>query len=123
VQDLSDRKSCEVFCCLLGDQRGGVNARTKFSGLFDLRSPPMDMTALQIQPSALQALWEIVETTQSNLLLTLSDAELVQTLMHALICHQALSTQDVDHLRGYLSDRTPLIRDLASSRLGLVMLT
>jgi hypothetical protein len=83
----------------------------------------MEAHQLQIKPLALRALWEVVETTQSNLLLTLSDAELVQTLMHSLSCHQPLSTQDVDHLHGYLSDRTPLIRDLASSRLGLVRVT
>lgn len=77
------------------------------------------MDSAQIQVSLLRNLWEVVEETQSCVLLTLNDGELINELLQNLKGRRSLSGTERQDLCRYLQTRTTLIRDLASSRLGM----
>jgi len=72
-----------------------------------------------IQASLIRQVWEVIEQTQSGVLLHLNDQELVRQLLAQLQNRRALNCQEVQGVSHYLSDRTPLIRDLAADRPGL----
>ncbi|HAG84014.1 MAG TPA: hypothetical protein DD379_22320 [Cyanobacteria bacterium UBA11162] len=67
-------------------------------------------------PTMLRQLWSLIETTQSNLLLKLDDASLVQWLLKQFKQEQALNAEEMHILSDYLSNRLSLIRDLAEQR-------
>ncbi|ACK69458.1 hypothetical protein PCC7424_1004 [Gloeothece citriformis PCC 7424] len=67
--------------------------------------------------SILRQVWTVVEESQAHGLLSLPDQDLVNQLLERLQEKEFLSTEDSKKIRGYLSSRTPLIRDLAQARL------
>jgi hypothetical protein len=68
----------------------------------------------------LRQIWSLVETTQTNLLLNLDDASLVQCLLRQLNTERSLDSQETDLFSRYIQSRLPLIRDVARSRRALV---
>lgn len=64
-------------------------------------------------PDAIHELWSLVESTQTNVLLSLDDTTLVQWLLKRL---KQKGVQDTAACSTYISNRLPLIRDLASDR-------
>ncbi len=68
--------------------------------------------------SILRQLWSVVEETQTNILLSFSDTELVQQLIAQLEFRGLLDTEEVGTVSAYLSSRLLLIRDMARARLA-----
>ncbi|MBE9129312.1 MULTISPECIES: hypothetical protein [unclassified Coleofasciculus] len=67
-------------------------------------------------PTMLRQLWSLIETTQTNLLLRLDDASLVQWILKQLNQERSLNPEEVHILNDYLTNRLSLIRDLAEQR-------
>lgn len=67
-------------------------------------------------PSILRQLWAIVETTQSNVLLKLDDASLVQWLLKQTKTKALLDQTETHVLSNYIYSRLTLIRELAQER-------
>jgi hypothetical protein len=70
-----------------------------------------------INPFLLRQFWNVVETTQANLLLHLDDPTLVRQLKHDLEVHQCLDAEQATAVNHYIESKLPLIRDIAQSRL------
>ncbi|MBD2433313.1 MAG: hypothetical protein C4323_14000 [Mastigocladus sp. ERB_26_2] len=68
--------------------------------------------------STLRQLWSLIENTQTNILLEVNDAELIQQLLRQLENQKLLSSEESKAIRAYISSRLPLIRDLAMLRRG-----
>ncbi len=68
--------------------------------------------------SILRQLWSVVEETQTNILLSFGDTELVQQLTAQLEFRGLLDTEEVGTVSAYLSSRLLLIRDMARARLA-----
>lgn len=69
-----------------------------------------------VNSSILRQIWNIVEQTQSTVLLRLSDMDLVKQLLSQLSNQTKLSKEELNTVSLYLSSRTALIRDLAAAR-------
>lgn len=67
-------------------------------------------------PTILRQLWSVVETTQSNTLLKLDDASLVQWLLKQTKTKASLDHNEAHILSDYIHSRLTLIRDLAQER-------
>ncbi|HBL60101.1 MAG TPA: hypothetical protein DDZ80_17025 [Cyanobacteria bacterium UBA8803] len=67
-------------------------------------------------PTMLRQLWSLIEMTQTNLLLKLDDASLVQWLLKQFKQERSLNQEEVHILNDYLNNRVSLIRDLAEQR-------
>lgn len=67
-------------------------------------------------PLMLRQLWSLVENTQTQILLSLDDASLVQWLLRHLKVERSLDRQEADVVCDYIHSRLSLIRDLASGR-------
>ena len=67
-------------------------------------------------PTILRQLWSIVETTQTNTLLLLDDASLVQWLLKQTKTKALLDHNQTHILSDYIHSRLTLIRDLAQER-------
>ncbi|WP_013325353.1 hypothetical protein [Gloeothece verrucosa] len=67
--------------------------------------------------SMLRQLWTVVEESQAHILLSLPDQDLVNQLLQRLQEKETLTTEESKKVKGYIRLRTPLIRDLAQSRL------
>ena len=67
-------------------------------------------------PTILRQMWSVVETTQSNTLLQLDDATLVQWLLKQTKDKAALDQNEIHILSDYIYSRLNLIRDLAQER-------
>ena len=67
-------------------------------------------------PTILRQLWSVVETTQSNTLLKLDDASLVQWLLKQTNMQASLDHNESHVLSNYIYSRLTLIRDLAQER-------
>jgi succinate dehydrogenase flavin-adding protein (antitoxin of CptAB toxin-antitoxin module) len=67
-------------------------------------------------PTILRQLWSVVETTQSNTLLKLDDASLVQWLLKQTKNKASLDQNEIHTLSDYIYSRLNLIRDLAQER-------
>ncbi len=67
-------------------------------------------------PTILRQLWSVIEMTQSNILLKLDDASLVQWLLKQTKTQASLNCNEIDTLSDYIHSRLPLIRDLAQER-------
>ncbi|NJL64450.1 MAG: hypothetical protein HC903_24760 [Methylacidiphilales bacterium] len=63
-------------------------------------------------------LWSIVEETQTNILLSFSDTELVHQLLEQLEFRGLVDTEESNIASAYLYSRLLLIRDLAKARLA-----
>ncbi|MEA5533874.1 hypothetical protein [Crocosphaera sp. XPORK-15E] len=70
-----------------------------------------------MSPTILRQLWSIIEQTQAQTLLSLSQADLVNCLMAKLQQKKNLSHDECHHLNHYINLRAALIRDLAQARL------
>ncbi|NJN86148.1 MAG: hypothetical protein HC881_07290 [Leptolyngbyaceae cyanobacterium SL_7_1] len=64
----------------------------------------------------LRQLWDLVETTQSHLLLKLDDSHLVHLLVEQLKEREVLDKGNEEDARQYIHSRVSLIRDLALAR-------
>lgn len=67
-------------------------------------------------PTILRQLWSVVETTQSNTLLKLDDATLVQWLLKQTKNKASLDQDEIYILSDYIYSHLNLIRDLAQER-------
>ncbi|WP_250122524.1 hypothetical protein [Chroococcidiopsis sp. CCMEE 29] len=67
-------------------------------------------------PTILRQLWSVVETTQSNTLLKLDDASLVQWLLKQTKTQASLDQNEAHVLSDYIQSRLTLIRELAQER-------
>lgn len=67
-------------------------------------------------PTILRQLWSVVETTQSNILLKLDDASLVQWLLKQTKTTAILDQNQSTILSDYIQSRLTLIRELAQER-------
>lgn len=67
-------------------------------------------------PTVMRQLWSVVETTQSNTLLKLDDATLVQWLLKQTKTKASLDHNETHILSDYIHSRLTLIRDLAQER-------
>ncbi len=67
-------------------------------------------------PTILRQLWSVVETTQSNTLLKLDDASLVQWLLKQTKNKASLNQNEIHILSDYIYSRLNLIRELAQER-------
>ena len=64
-------------------------------------------------PTILRQLWSVVATSQSNTLLKLDDASLVQLLLKQIKTKAMLDHNETNILSDYIHSRLTLIRDLA----------
>lgn len=67
-------------------------------------------------PKILRQLWSVVEATQSNTLLKLDDASLVQWLLKQTKTTAPLDGDETHVLSNYIYSRLTLIRELAAER-------
>lgn len=67
-------------------------------------------------PTMLRQMWSVVETTQSNTLLKLDDATLVQWLLKQTKDKALLDQDEIHILSDYIYSRLNLIRDLVQER-------
>lgn len=70
-----------------------------------------------INPSMIRLTWGAIEETQSHHLLTLTDTALVRLILQQVARKILLSREEAYALHEYISSKTPLIRDMAESRL------
>lgn len=70
-----------------------------------------------MSPEAIRKFWSLIETTQTNILLTLDNDALVNWLVRHLQREGLLKVTDSRDLNVYINDRLPLIRDMAEERL------
>lgn len=71
-----------------------------------------------LNSSLMRHLWSIVEETQTNILLSFSDTELVHQLLEQLEFRGLVDTEESNIASAYLYSRLLLIRDLAKARLA-----
>jgi succinate dehydrogenase flavin-adding protein (antitoxin of CptAB toxin-antitoxin module) len=64
----------------------------------------------------MRQLWSVIESTQSNTLLKLDDASLVQWLLKQTKTKASLDHNEIHILSDYIHSRLTLIRDLAQER-------
>jgi hypothetical protein len=70
-----------------------------------------------INPFLLRQFWNVVETTQANLLLHLDDPTLVRRLTNDLQVQRRLDAEETTAVNHYIESKLPLIRDIAQARL------
>jgi len=69
-----------------------------------------------MNPHLLRQFWSLVETTQSNILLSLDDASLIQCLLGQLQQQRLLNKDEASILNDYANSKLTLIRDIAQNR-------
>jgi len=72
-----------------------------------------------MNPRLLRQFWSLVETTQSNILLGLDDASLIQWLLGQLQQQRSLDHNEASILNDYANSKLTLIRDIAQNRQAL----
>jgi succinate dehydrogenase flavin-adding protein (antitoxin of CptAB toxin-antitoxin module) len=70
-----------------------------------------------MEVSTLRQLWSLIEKTQTNTLLQLSDPDLVEWLLGQIEKRKSLSLEENNILTTYIRSKSSLIRDLAEARL------
>lgn len=65
----------------------------------------------------LREFWLVVETTQAKMILSLSDAELVQQFLLRVKFSDRPTRDEIAKMSAYIYAKIPLIRDLAQMRL------
>lgn len=68
--------------------------------------------------STLRQIWLIIDQTQTLMLLSLSDSELIQRIQGQLKAQRLITNSELNAVGVYINSRIPLIRDLAASRLS-----
>jgi len=71
-----------------------------------------------MKPCIMQQLWSIVEKTQANILLSLSERDLKDLLVSKVEDNCSLTREDNHNLAVYIEAKSSLIRDLAEFRLA-----
>ncbi|MEL6441244.1 MAG: hypothetical protein AAFQ80_18570 [Cyanobacteria bacterium J06621_8] len=74
---------------------------------------------MTIDTNILRKMWRFVETSNPYTIAKLSDEELVRNLIRQVESISPLAAEDLDILSRYITDRTPLIRDVAQSKLAI----
>ena len=74
-------------------------------------------TIQPVTPSILRYVWSVIEETQANILLKLSDVELLEHLLVQLADGKQLNVEELCTVRVYIYSRIPLIREDAQARL------
>jgi hypothetical protein len=69
-----------------------------------------------MNPTFIRQVWALVEATQTTHLISLDDANLVQSLLRQFKLQQPLNSEETQQLSSYLYSRLTLIRDLAYDR-------
>ncbi|MEM1368983.1 MAG: hypothetical protein AAGG02_13400 [Cyanobacteria bacterium P01_H01_bin.15] len=67
-------------------------------------------------PTMLRQLWRLIEATQTQILLSMDDSELVQCLLNQLSHGSAFDSSQTEVYGRYIHTKLPLIRDLAQQR-------
>ncbi len=67
-------------------------------------------------PSIMRLFWNLVYQAQPNLILHLEDEKLTNWLTDQVRQKFCLESHQEDDLSNYISDRIPLIRDIASNQ-------
>lgn len=67
-------------------------------------------------PFLLHQFWSLVETTQTNILLTLDDTNLNQWLLRQFQVRRSLNHDETNILDDYIRSKLSLIRDIAQDR-------
>lgn len=70
-----------------------------------------------LDPNTIQKLWLTTEQIQAHRLLTLSNTELIESLLARIQDQKKLSCEETKGLANYIEQRITLIRDLAQCRL------
>lgn len=68
-------------------------------------------------PFILRYIWSVIEETQANILLKLSDIELLEHLLAEFADSRQLNVEELCLVKVYIYARIPLIREDAQSRL------
>jgi succinate dehydrogenase flavin-adding protein (antitoxin of CptAB toxin-antitoxin module) len=76
-----------------------------------------EMRYSTMEVSTLRQLWSLIEKTQTNTLLQLSDPDLVEWLLGQIEKRKSLSLEENNILTTYIRSKSSLIRDLAEARL------
>lgn len=71
-----------------------------------------------LNTQTLHRIWTFVDKSNPHIILELSDQELTQSLTRQVESISALSSEEISTLKKYIAARTPLIRDLAYSRVA-----
>lgn len=69
-----------------------------------------------MNPYLIRQLWSLIESSHSNMLLSLDDHSLVRWLTERVMGERALNPSEADTLNHYIQSRLALIRDVADSR-------
>ncbi|NJR51240.1 MAG: hypothetical protein HC780_18360 [Leptolyngbyaceae cyanobacterium CSU_1_3] len=69
-----------------------------------------------LTPLMLRHLWDLIESTQTSILLQFEDSALVQLLFARFVDQQPIDDQAAKTLNSYIKARLPLIRDTAEGR-------
>ncbi|NJN75542.1 MAG: hypothetical protein HC796_04065 [Synechococcaceae cyanobacterium RL_1_2] len=67
-------------------------------------------------PNMLRQFWSLVETMQSNLILTLDDTSLVNCILEKIKEKEPLNPNQTDIVMDYIRNKLTLIRELAQQR-------
>lgn len=78
------------------------------------------MKKSKLELTTIREIWTNVEATNTSTLLQLNDAELVIQLQQQVERRLVLSLEESQFLNAYISSKTPLIRDLAESRIAML---
>jgi hypothetical protein len=68
-----------------------------------------------MSPMMMRQFWSLIDATQSSIPLGLDDGSLVQWLLRQVRALPSFDNREADIFSAYISDRLPLIRDLAQS--------
>lgn len=74
------------------------------------------MMGLKERAVMMRYVWSAIEETETNTLLGLNDKDLLNQLLQQLESKKLLSSDQINSMSAYISERVPLIRDLAQSR-------
>lgn len=66
-----------------------------------------------MNPMMLRRFWALIETTRTNMPLSLDDNSLSQWVLRQVRSEQSFNTAEADVLNDYIQTRLPLIRELA----------
>jgi hypothetical protein len=69
-----------------------------------------------LTPFMLRRLWDLIESTQTSILLQFEDSALVQLLFARFVDQQPIDDHAAQTLNSYIKARLPLIRDTAEGR-------
>lgn len=72
-----------------------------------------------MKPNLLRQVWEVIETTQTDMLTQLNDTQLVQVLVTNLRSRNQIPQDEEANATAYIRSRLLLIRELAQSRKDL----